>query len=68
LCAVSAGALFDVAIDETGKSYQAWVVAVNSRVDPVSQTIEIESVISKLRRPSTWYEWCSLVQRSTDSS
>ena len=44
---IKVGALFDVAIDETGKSYQARVVAVNSRVDPVSQTIEIESVISK---------------------
>lgn len=44
---VKPGALFDVAIDETGKSYQARVLAVNSRVDPVSQTIEIESVITK---------------------
>lgn len=44
---VKPGALFDVAIDETGKSYQARVLAVNSRVDPVSQTIEIESVINK---------------------
>lgn len=44
---IKAGALFDVAIDETGKSYQARVLAANSRVDPVSQTIEIEAVISK---------------------
>lgn len=44
---IKAGALFDVAIDETGKFYQARVLAFNSRVDPVSQTIEIESVISK---------------------
>ena len=44
---VKAGSLFDVSIDETGKSYQARVVALNSRVDPVSQTIEIESVIVK---------------------
>ena len=44
---IKAGALFDVAIDETGKSYQARVLAVNSRVDPVSQTIEIEAVIAK---------------------
>ena len=44
---VKAGSLFDVSIDETGKSYQARVVALNSRVDPVSQTIEIESVIAK---------------------
>lgn len=44
---VKVGTLFDVAIDETGKSYQARVLAVNSRVDPVSQTIEIESTIPK---------------------
>ena len=44
---VKVGTLFDVAIDETGKSYQARVLAVNSRVDPVSQTIEIESAIAK---------------------
>lgn len=44
---IKVGTLFDVAIDETGKSYQARVYAVNSRVDPVSQTIEIESVITK---------------------
>ncbi len=44
---IKAGALFDVAIDETSKSYQARVLAVNSRVDPVSQTIEIEAVIAK---------------------
>jgi membrane fusion protein, multidrug efflux system len=44
---VKAGTLFDIAIDETGKSYQARVLAVNSRVDPVSQTIEIESTIDK---------------------
>jgi RND family efflux transporter MFP subunit len=40
---VRVGALFDVSIDETGKSYQAKIVALNSRVDPVSQTIEIEA-------------------------
>ena len=44
---IKPGTLFDVAIDETGKSYQARVLAVNSRVDPVSQTIEIESAIAK---------------------
>ena len=47
LSKIKVGTLFDVAIDETGKSYQARVVAVNSRVDPVSQTIEIESAIAK---------------------
>ncbi len=44
---VQPGALFDVVIDETGKTYQAKVLAVNSRVDPVSQTIELEAVITK---------------------
>lgn len=47
LSKIKVGTLFDVAIDETGKSYQARVLAVNSRVDPVSQTIEIESAIAK---------------------
>ena len=47
LSKIKVGTLFDVAIDETGKSYQARVLAINSRVDPVSQTIEIESAITK---------------------
>jgi membrane fusion protein, multidrug efflux system len=47
LSKIKVGTLFDVAIDETGKSYQARVLAVNGRVDPVSQTIEIESAIAK---------------------
>ena len=47
LSKIKVGTLFDVAIDETGKSYQARVLAINSRVDPVSQTIEIESAIAK---------------------
>ncbi len=42
---VKPGSLFDVTIDETGKTYQARVLAVNSRVDPVSQTVEIEASI-----------------------
>ena len=42
---VKPGTLFDVTIDETGKSYPARVLAVNSRVDPVSQTVEIEASI-----------------------
>jgi membrane fusion protein, multidrug efflux system len=42
---VKPGSLFDVVIDETGKTYQARVLAVNSRVDPVSQTVEIEASI-----------------------
>jgi multidrug efflux pump subunit AcrA (membrane-fusion protein) len=44
---VKAGMEFEVAIDETGKTYQARIAAVNSRVDPVSQTIELEAVITK---------------------
>ncbi len=40
---VKVGSQFNVAIDETGKTYTARVSAVNSRVDPVSQTIEIEA-------------------------
>ena len=38
---------FDVAIDETGTAYEARVLAMNSRIDPVSQTIEIEASIVK---------------------
>ena len=44
---VKPGTLFAVNIDETGKTYQARVLAVNSRVDPVSQTVEIEASIVK---------------------
>lgn len=44
---VADGTLLDVAIDETGKTYQARVRAVNSRVDPVSQTVEIEASITR---------------------
>jgi RND family efflux transporter MFP subunit len=44
---VKAGMEFEVTIDETGKTYQARIAAVNSRVDPVSQTIELEAVITK---------------------
>ncbi|MDR7152672.1 RND family efflux transporter MFP subunit [Hydrogenophaga palleronii] len=40
------GAPFDVAIEETGKRYQARVHAINARVDPVSQTIEIEGQLA----------------------
>jgi len=40
---VKMGQTFDVTIDETGKAYQARVQRINSRVDPVSQTIELEA-------------------------
>lgn len=39
------GALFDVNIDETGKTYQAKVTAINARVDAVAQTVELEGRI-----------------------
>jgi RND family efflux transporter MFP subunit len=36
---------FQVRIDETGKSYDARVTAINARVDAVSQSIEIEGTV-----------------------
>lgn len=36
---------FEVAIDETGNTYPARVRRINSRVDPVSQTIELEATM-----------------------
>ena len=44
---IRTGALLDVYIDEIGLTYQARIQAFNSRVDPVSQTIEIEAAINK---------------------
>lgn len=41
------GSKFSVKIDETGQSYQASIFAINSRVDPVSQTVEIEARMIK---------------------
>ena len=38
---------FDVVIDETGQTYAAKVRRINSRVDPVSQTIELEAAMLK---------------------
>lgn len=40
---LTVGSQFNVTIDETGKTYKARISAVNSRVDTVSQTIEIEA-------------------------
>src|SRR5690606_33221783 len=40
------GTRFQVRIDETGRSYPATVSAINARVDPASQTIELEGRIS----------------------
>lgn len=43
------GTPFEVDIDETGKTYQAKVTAINARVDAVAQTVELEARIeSKL--------------------
>jgi membrane fusion protein, multidrug efflux system len=47
---VRAGSKFDVTIDETGAKYAASVTAINSRVDPVSQTVEIEARMIKSYR------------------
>lgn len=41
------GSPISVTIDETGKTYDARVRAVNSRVDPVSQTVEIEAAMTR---------------------
>lgn len=41
------GDSFEVAIDETGRSYEARVTALNSRIDPVSQSLEIEALMSR---------------------
>lgn len=37
------GTPFEVAIDETGRSYPATVSAINGRVDAVAQTVELEA-------------------------
>lgn len=39
---------FEVTIDETGKSYPARVQRINSRIDPVSQTIELEAAMLRV--------------------
>lgn len=39
------GTMFEVAIDETGKTYPARVTAINARVDAVAQTVELEASI-----------------------
>lgn len=42
------GHVFDLTIDETGQTYEARVQHINGRVDPVSQTIELEATMTKL--------------------
>ena len=44
------GSRFDVTIDETGLKYPATVTAINSRVDPVSQTVEVEARMTRSYR------------------
>ena len=39
------GTRFEVQIEETGRRYMARVTAINGRIDPVSQTIEIEGTV-----------------------
>jgi membrane fusion protein, multidrug efflux system len=45
--ALKIGNEFQVTIDETGKSYPAQVRRINSRIDPVSQTVELEATMLK---------------------
>ena len=47
LARTKVGYKFNVVIDETGQTYLATVSALNSRVDPVSQTVEIEARMLK---------------------
>jgi RND family efflux transporter MFP subunit len=47
LARIKSGSKFSVSIDETGQTYLATVSAINSRVDPVSQTVEIEAKLTK---------------------
>lgn len=45
LTKLRAGTTFSVDIDETGQRYAARITAVNGRVDPVSQTLELEAAL-----------------------
>jgi membrane fusion protein, multidrug efflux system len=42
---IKIGTPFEVQIDETGKTYPAFVAAINGRVDAVSQSIELEAQV-----------------------
>jgi len=42
---LEAGSAFEVGIDETGRSYEATVTGLGARVDPVSQTVQVNAVI-----------------------
>lgn len=47
LARTKVGTKFNITIDETAQTYQATVSALNSRVDPISQTVEIEARMLK---------------------
>jgi membrane fusion protein, multidrug efflux system len=44
---IKVGTPFEVEIEETGKTYEAAVSAINGRVDAVAQTIEVEARLSR---------------------
>lgn len=44
---IEPGQTFEVNIDETSKRYSARISAINSQVDPVSQTVEVEALLIK---------------------
>lgn len=44
---IKVGTPFNILIDETGEKYEAKVHAISGRVDPISQTVDIEAVLSK---------------------
>jgi membrane fusion protein, multidrug efflux system len=46
--ALKIGQEFEVSIDETGKAYPARIQRINSRIDPVSQTIELEAAMLRV--------------------
>jgi RND family efflux transporter MFP subunit len=50
LTSLKVGKTFNVTIDETSKQYRARISAINSQVDPVSQTVEVEAVLEKQYR------------------
>lgn len=42
---LKAGQALRVTVDETGRSYVARITRINSRVDPASQTVEVEALL-----------------------
>jgi multidrug resistance efflux pump len=43
---LSPGVKFRISIDETGKSYSALITTIGARVDPVSQTLAVNAMIT----------------------